>query len=57
LYARFLGQGAGVFALGYLVDGPGYRAAFAAVAAAVALLTGWMQRAVFDRSRDTSPRT
>ena len=49
VFSLFLGQGVGVFALGYLVDGPGYRATFAATAGAVALLTAWMQNALINR--------
>jgi YNFM family putative membrane transporter len=49
VFCLFLGQGVGVFALGYLVDGPGYRVTFAAAAGAVALLTAWMQNALIHR--------
>jgi predicted MFS family arabinose efflux permease len=47
VFYLFLGQGAGVFMMGYLVDGPGYRSAFAIVAAAAVLLTSWIYRALF----------
>lgn len=47
VFSLFFGQGVGVFALGYLVDGPGYRVMFAAAAGAVALLTAWMQKTLF----------
>jgi predicted MFS family arabinose efflux permease len=49
VFCLFVGQGIGVFALGYLVDGPGYRVTFATAAAAVMLLTVWMQKALINR--------
>jgi MFS transporter, YNFM family, putative membrane transport protein len=53
VFCLFLGQGAGVFILGTAVDGPGYRVMFAATAAAVAVLTAWIQRAVPRSQRTT----
>jgi len=47
VFYLFLGQGAGVFVLSYVVDGPGYRAAFAITAAAVVVFTLWLYRALF----------
>jgi predicted MFS family arabinose efflux permease len=47
VFYLFLGQGAGVFVMSYLVDGPGYRAAFAIAASAVILLTAWLYRYLF----------
>jgi predicted MFS family arabinose efflux permease len=47
VFYLFLGQGAGVFALSYVVDGPGYRAAFAITAGAVVVFTVWLYRALF----------
>jgi predicted MFS family arabinose efflux permease len=47
VFYLFLGQGAGVFALSYVVDGPGYRAAFAITAGAVVVFTTWLYRALF----------
>lgn len=41
-FSLFLGQGVGVYAISYLVDGPGYRAAYWLAAAGVALLTTWI---------------
>lgn len=38
----FMGQGAGVFAMGYIVDGPGYAVAFATAGAGVALIAAWL---------------
>jgi predicted MFS family arabinose efflux permease len=40
----FLGQGVGVFALSYLVDGPGYAVAYALPALGVILYAGWILR-------------
>jgi predicted MFS family arabinose efflux permease len=47
VFYLFLGQGAGVFVLSYVVDGPGYRAAFAITAGAVVVFTTWLYRALF----------
>jgi predicted MFS family arabinose efflux permease len=44
-FCLFLGQGLGVYAYGLLIDGPGYRAAFAAAALGVALLAVWLRAA------------
>ena len=45
----FLGQGVGVFAISYLVDGPGYGVAFAAVGVGVALIAAWLFTALAAR--------
>jgi predicted MFS family arabinose efflux permease len=47
VFFLFAGQGAGVYALSYLVDGPGYRAAFATTAVGVTLLSVWLYRVLF----------
>lgn len=49
VFCLFAGQGFGVYLLGYLVDGPGYRAAFATTALGVVLLGLWLYRALFVR--------
>ncbi|MGZ8231021.1 MAG: MFS transporter [Burkholderiales bacterium] len=49
VFCIFTGQGAGVYILGYLVDGPGYRAAFATTAIGVVFLGVWLYRALFTR--------
>lgn len=46
VFCLFVGQGIGVFALGQLVDGPGYRVTFAVTSLAVVLVTAWMQKAL-----------
>ena len=47
VFYLFLGQGAGVYVLSHVVDGPGYRAAFAITAGAVVVFTAWLYRALF----------
>ena len=46
VFTLFLGQGAGVYAMSYIVDGPGYAPAFMTAAVAVALFTAWISRAL-----------
>ncbi len=48
-FSLFLGQGVGVYAISYLVDGPGYRAAYGLAAAGVALLAVWVWRMASSR--------
>ncbi|MDH5534860.1 MAG: MFS transporter [Betaproteobacteria bacterium] len=43
-FSLFLGQGVGVFAISFLVDGPGYRIAYGLAAAGVVLLAFWIWR-------------
>jgi predicted MFS family arabinose efflux permease len=42
----FLGQSVGVSIIGYIVDGPGYAYAFGAASIGVAVLAGWLYRAL-----------
>lgn len=54
VFYLFLGQGAGVFVLSYVVDGPGYRAAFAITAVAVVVFTTWLYRTLFMAAAESS---
>lgn len=47
VFYLFLGQGTGVYVLSHVVDGPGYRAAFAITAGAVVVFSTWLYRALF----------
>lgn len=48
-FSLFLGQGVGVFAISYLVDGPGYRVAYGLAAASAALLSAWIRHTAAPR--------
>lgn len=54
-FSLFLGQGVGVFAISYLIDGPGYRMAYGLAAAGVALLAAWILRTVPGRRAAAVP--
>jgi predicted MFS family arabinose efflux permease len=47
VFYLLLGEGAGVFVLSYVIDGPGYRAAFGITTAAIVVFALWLYRALF----------
>lgn len=55
VFYLLLGEGAGVFALGYVVDGPGYRAAFAITTGAIVVFALWLYRALFGARAAKTP--
>lgn len=50
-FSLFLGQGAGVFAISFLVDGPGYGLAFGLAAGGTVLLAIWIARTAREARR------